>query len=656
MSGKELDASMTVTIGYGSGSVSGSLGVGKTTGKTDWVENQTSIVARDRLDIRTEDHTQIDGAVIASRTGNLKLDTGTLGFRDIEGEDKEHSYYINAGGSYGWGGANSNAQKDNQPATGASVAVQDKSQEGKGEEGANGWSLSGYDYRKEREQIVRATVGEGEIVVRSDAETGKDSTAGLNRDPSKAYEITKDDEERTDLYVSKSSVEAVAAAAARISREIQAQRVSADQIPESAKKQLGEERALAMAKNLARHGLDPTLMENLSPETAQRLASWADRAENYNKAYDTAGGSDNASSSGGQVTNGVLDLGKTTVEGGPRTSGEALLLETSRFQEYLGTLPVEEAQLALLGMQALMGPAKAAVSLAGNALLNSLFGDKIDALKETAAVGMTAGLSDRERSDVQEDHDYAKQEHAAGNEYYPLDGDGYVLASRFLIDLVAGEIGSLAGKVAGRAIGIVPGKGSEQDTSNGAKGSATGKAALPAGYREGSSAGAGFAETAGLPDGYRRVINTKTGNTEVLAADGKLYLETAGGLKPKAGGNLAGLVNAEKQIASAKEPTRFIDGVKVVDQKTGQVFQGTVDLGPTLDRIKSGGSFPHRNDGSIFQNRAGDLPKKPADYYTEYVHPTPGVSGPGPQRIVVGKGGEMYYTADHYKSFIPIKN
>ena len=107
-------------------------------------------------------------------------------------------------------------------------------------------------------------------------------------------------------------------------------------------------------------------------------------------------------------------------------------------------------------------------------------------------------------------------------------------------------------------------------------------------------------------------------------------------------------------VRGAKEPTRFIDGVKVVDQKTGQVLQGTVDLGPTLDRIKSGGSFPHRNDGSIFQNRAGDLPQKPAGYYTEYVHPTPGVSGPGPQRIVVGKGGEMYYTADHYKTFVPI--
>ncbi|OWT60617.1 hypothetical protein CEY08_10320 [Achromobacter insolitus] len=27
---------------------------------------------------------------------------------------------------------------------------------------------------------------------------------------------------------------------------------------------------------------------------------------------------------------------------------------------------------------------------------------------------------------------------------------------------------------------------------------------------------------------------------------------------------------------------------------------------------------------------------------------------PGPQRIVVGKGGEMYCTADHYRTFIQI--
>ncbi|UCZ82311.1 DUF637 domain-containing protein [Pseudomonas sp. L5B5] len=88
------------------------------------------------------------------------------------------------------------------------------------------------------------------------------------------------------------------------------------------------------------------------------------------------------------------------------------------------------------------------------------------------------------------------------------------------------------------------------------------KAVLPAGYREGGSVGAAFNETGGLPEGYRRVINSKTGNIEVLAADGKFYYETSNGLKPKAGGNLAGLVEAEKNIdlkAQASKITAPID-------------------------------------------------------------------------------------------------
>ncbi|MEQ9727509.1 hemagglutinin repeat-containing protein [Pseudomonas sp. WHRI 8822A] len=188
-SGKEYDVSATVTIGYGV-SVSGSAGFGETSGKTDWVNDQTRVVARDKLDVRTGQHTQLDGALIASKTDNLKLDTDTLGFRDIKGEDRERSYYLNVGGSYGQG-------------------QQDKSQVGKGEEGQTGWSVDGYEYEREREQTVRATIGKGEIAVRQDAETGNDSTAGLNRDLANAYEINKDKESRTDLYVTKSSIEAV---------------------------------------------------------------------------------------------------------------------------------------------------------------------------------------------------------------------------------------------------------------------------------------------------------------------------------------------------------------------------------------------------------------------------------------------------------------
>ncbi|MCK9799407.1 hemagglutinin repeat-containing protein, partial [Pseudomonas sp. MAFF 302030] len=191
--GKEFDISVTATFGPAPG-LSGSVGYGQTTGKTDWVEEQTRITGKNKVDIRTENHTQIDGALIAADNGNLKLDTGTLGFSDIAGKEKEHGYYLNVGGTYSSG----------------SGTTQDSSQVGKGKEGETGWSVNGWDYQKNREQIVRATVGAGDIVVRKDAETGADSTAGLNRDVSKAYEITKDEESRTDLYASSSSLGAVA--------------------------------------------------------------------------------------------------------------------------------------------------------------------------------------------------------------------------------------------------------------------------------------------------------------------------------------------------------------------------------------------------------------------------------------------------------------
>ncbi len=190
--GKEYDLSATVVVGPGSG-LSGSAGYGRTNGSKNWVEKQTSITAQDGLDIRTQNHTQLDGALIASDTGQLKLDTDTLGFSDIAGKDKEHGYYLNVGGSYGIG-------KD---------TTQDPSQVGKGDQGQNGWSVEGWNYNKDRQQVVRGTVGAGDVVVRAD-NAGQDSTAGLNRDVSRAYEVTSDDEHRTDIYVTKSSTEALA--------------------------------------------------------------------------------------------------------------------------------------------------------------------------------------------------------------------------------------------------------------------------------------------------------------------------------------------------------------------------------------------------------------------------------------------------------------
>lgn len=81
---------------------------------------------------------------------------------------------------------------------------------------------------------------------------------------------------------------------------------------------------------------------------------------------------------------------------------------------------------------------------------------------------------------------------------------------------------------------------------------------------------------------------------------------------------------------------------------------GLVNVRSTIDRIKAGDKLPHRHDGSVFQNREGLLPKQIDGYYREFVHPTPGVKGPGAQRVIQGQNGELYYSPDHYRTFVPL--
>jgi ribonuclease T1 len=75
----------------------------------------------------------------------------------------------------------------------------------------------------------------------------------------------------------------------------------------------------------------------------------------------------------------------------------------------------------------------------------------------------------------------------------------------------------------------------------------------------------------------------------------------------------------------------------------------------TLELIKAGGPFSYRRDGAVFGNFEKLLPLKERGYYREYTVPTPGARDRGARRIVAGRQGEYYYTADHYKSFRRIR-
>ena len=71
----------------------------------------------------------------------------------------------------------------------------------------------------------------------------------------------------------------------------------------------------------------------------------------------------------------------------------------------------------------------------------------------------------------------------------------------------------------------------------------------------------------------------------------------------------------------------------------------------TIALIRKGGPFPYERDGIEFRNFEKRLPDKARGYYREYTVRTPGAKDRGARRIVAGKGGELYYTDDHYRSF-----
>ncbi|HEV7450580.1 MAG TPA: ribonuclease domain-containing protein [Pseudonocardiaceae bacterium] len=75
--------------------------------------------------------------------------------------------------------------------------------------------------------------------------------------------------------------------------------------------------------------------------------------------------------------------------------------------------------------------------------------------------------------------------------------------------------------------------------------------------------------------------------------------------------------------------------------------------------VQRGGPFPYRQDGAVFGNREGRLPKRQSGFYREYTVPTPGESDRGARRLITGRPvtsdtAELYYTGDHYESFVVV--
>ncbi|HFP9633387.1 TPA: VENN motif pre-toxin domain-containing protein, partial [Escherichia coli] len=152
------------TFGSMSGSASVSLSRDKMHSNHDSVQEQTGIFAgRGGFDVTTGQHTQLNGAVIASTAtaDKNRLDTGTLGFRDIENRADykvEHqSVGISTGGSIGGQFAGNMANN----------------------------LLVGANHEGHAESTTQSAVSAGNITIR-DTKSQKQDVADLNRDAAHA--------------------------------------------------------------------------------------------------------------------------------------------------------------------------------------------------------------------------------------------------------------------------------------------------------------------------------------------------------------------------------------------------------------------------------------------------------------------------------------
>ncbi len=163
-----------IGAGVSKGGASGTVGFesGSIDNKSAWVNNQSSIIGQNEVNIKVKDTTDVKGAVIASETDNLTLDTGKLKYSDIKDYDTQNSSNIGFTVSAGQYDNESILRTGNEHDTlTTKVTLKDQGQE--------------------KEQITKATIGNGKIIVGGQEQTEED-LQGLNRDVNNSQTITKD--------------------------------------------------------------------------------------------------------------------------------------------------------------------------------------------------------------------------------------------------------------------------------------------------------------------------------------------------------------------------------------------------------------------------------------------------------------------------------
>lgn len=157
---QNASAGGSFTFGSMTGSANVSASKDKLHSNFDSVKEQTGLFAgKGGYDVKVKEHTQLDGAVIASQAdkGKNRLDTGTLGWTDIHNQADYSATH--SGGSFSTGGPVGKDLLTNMA----------------------GGMLSGANHNGHAEGTTKAGVSEGTLIVRDTGKQQQD-VAQLNRD------------------------------------------------------------------------------------------------------------------------------------------------------------------------------------------------------------------------------------------------------------------------------------------------------------------------------------------------------------------------------------------------------------------------------------------------------------------------------------------
>ena len=120
----------------------------------------------------------------------------------------------------------------------------------------------------------------------------------------------------------------------------------------------------------------------------------------------------------------------------------------------------------------------------------------------------------------------------------------------------------------------------------------------------------------------------------------------------------------EKAGPAAPQPGKDLSPVVKDQKRIKAILKLVAD-------IYNGVHLPYSQDGAIFSNKEKGLPEKPRGFYKEYTLLTgdaphtvtigqttyqvaPDLSARGSERLIIGGGEKVYYTPDHYKSYVEL--